>query len=159
MSIAVGRHPVCPRDGASLRGDGLLWLEGADLAPEVRSWWHGAIAHPIAGRRKRPPAGLVQNHLSEARAAIDIGAAERHKNRRRSAKWSRVIHLCQANGIEGGATRPYFGTKASCHASCLRWHCVEKPLIEFSGSNGGKSIRFLVRAIDGKVRIPDGQVW
>jgi L-alanine-DL-glutamate epimerase-like enolase superfamily enzyme len=147
--------PVAREMAASLQGDGLLWLEEPVWPPEdvdglasVRE-----IGIPIAAGEN--VAGLFGfKSLIEAQA-IDIAQPSVTKVGG-IGEMIKVIHLCQAEGIEVMPHSPYFGPGfvATVHIAAA---LVENPLIEVLWLDmEANPFDPWVRAKDGKVKVPGG---
>jgi L-alanine-DL-glutamate epimerase-like enolase superfamily enzyme len=147
--------PVARDMATSLQGDGLLWLEEPVWPPEdvdglasVRE-----IGIPIAAGEN--VAGLFGfKSLIEAQA-IDIAQPSVTKLGG-IGEMIKVIHLCQAHGIEVMPHSPYFGPGfvATVHIAAA---LVENPLIEVLWLDmEANPFDPWVRAKDGKVKVPGG---
>jgi L-alanine-DL-glutamate epimerase-like enolase superfamily enzyme len=146
--------PVAREMAASLRNDGLLWLEEPVWPPEDV---HGLASVrdcgiPIAAGEN--VAGVFGfKSLIEA-GAIDIAQPSVSKIGG-VGEMVRVIHLSQAHGIDVAPHSPYFGPGfvATIHIAAA---LVEKPMIEVLWLDmEANPFDPWVRAIDGRVRIPD----
>ena len=147
--------PVAREMAALLHKDGLLWLEEPVWPPEdvqglasVRD-----CGIPIAAGEN--VAGVFGfKSLIEA-GAIDIAQPSVTKIGG-VGEMIRVIHLCQAHGIEVAPHSPYFGPGlvATIHIAAA---LVEKPMIEVLWLDmEANPFDPWVRAVDGRVRIPEG---
>jgi D-galactarolactone cycloisomerase len=147
--------PVAREMATSLRSEGLRWLEEPVWPPEdvdglasVRD-----IGIPIAAGEN--VAGLFGFKSLIDAGAIDIAQPSVTKVGG-IGEMIKVIHLCQATGIEVMPHCPYFGPGfvATIHvASAL----LEKPLIEVLWLEmAANPFDPWVRATDGKVKVPNG---
>ncbi len=143
------------RQAAALAGDGLLWLEEPVWPPEdvhalasIRSF-----GIPIAAGEN--VAGLFGfKTLIDARA-IDIAQPSVTKVGG-IGELARVVHYCQAEGIEVALHSPYFGPGfiATLHAAAA---LLEKPLIEVLWLEmEANPFDPWVRPVRGKVAVPSG---
>jgi D-galactarolactone cycloisomerase len=148
--------PVAREMAAALCKDGLLWLEEPVWPPEDV---HGLASVrdcgiPIAAGEN--VAGVFGfKSLIEA-GAIDIAQPSVTKIGG-IGEMIRVIHLCQAHAIEVTPHSPYFGPGfvATVHIAAA---LVEKPMIEVLWLDmEANPFDPWVRAVDGRVRVPDGQ--
>jgi L-alanine-DL-glutamate epimerase-like enolase superfamily enzyme len=147
--------PVAREMAAALRNDGLLWLEEPVWPPEdvdglasVRD-----CGIPIAAGEN--VAGVFGFKSLIDAGAIDIAQPSVTKIGG-IGEMVRVIHLCQARGIEVTPHCPYFGPGfvATIHIAAA---LVEKPMIEVLWLDmEANPFDPWVRAADGKVRIPAG---
>jgi D-galactarolactone cycloisomerase len=147
--------PVAREMALALRKDDLLWLEEPVWPPEDV---HGLASVrdcgiPIAAGENT--AGLFGfKSLIEA-GAIDIAQPSVTKIGG-IGEMVKVIHLGQAHGIEVTPHSPYFGPGflATIHIAAA---LIEKPMIEVLWLDmEANPFDPWVRAVDGKVRVPDG---
>ena len=147
--------PVAREMALALRKDELLWLEEPVWPPEDV---HGLASVrdcgiPIAAGEN--VAGLFGfKSLIEA-GAIDIAQPSVSKIGG-VGEMVKVVHLCQAHGIEVMPHSPYFGPGfvATVHIAAAM---VENPMIEVLWLDmEANPFDPWVRAVDGRVGIPDG---
>lgn len=147
--------PVAREMAASLAGDALLWLEEPVWPPEDINGLASVRACGIpvsAGENVASLFGfksLIENH------AIDVAQPSVTKIGG-IGEMIRVIHLCQAHGIEVAPHSPYFGPGfiATLHLSAA---LVENPLVEVLWLDmEANPFDPWVRVADGKVRVPHG---
>jgi D-galactarolactone cycloisomerase len=147
--------PVAREMAMSMRDDGLRWLEEPVWPPEDV---HGLasvrnIGIPIAAGEN--VAGLFGFKSLIDADAIDIAQPSVTKVGG-VGEMIKVIHLCQAHGIEVMPHCPYFGPGfvATIHIAAA---LLEKPLVEVLWLDmAANPFDPWVRAIDGKVKVPDG---
>jgi D-galactarolactone cycloisomerase len=147
--------PVAREMAAALRKDELLWLEEPVWPPEdvdglasVRD-----CGIPIAAGENT--AGVFGFKSLIDAGAIDIAQPSISKIGG-VGEMVKVIHLCQAHGIEVTPHSPYFGPGfvATVHVAAA---LVEKPMIEVLWLDmEANPFDPWVRATDGRVRVPDG---
>jgi D-galactarolactone cycloisomerase len=147
--------PLARAMALSLRDDGLRWFEEPVWPPEdvgglasVRN-----IGIPIAAGEN--VAGLFGFKSLIDAGAIDIAQPSVTKVGG-IGEMIKVIHLCQAHGIEVMPHSPYFGPGfvATVHIAAA---LVEQPLIEVLWLEmEANPFDPWVRAKDGKVRVPNG---
>jgi D-galactarolactone cycloisomerase len=146
--------PVAREMAMSLRKDELFWLEEPVWPPEDV---HGlasvrACGIPIAAGENT--AGLFGFKSLIDAGAIDIAQPSVSKVGG-VGEMVKVIHLCQAHGIEVTPHSPYFGPGfvATIHIAAA---LVEKPMIEVLWLDmEANPFDPWVRAVDGRVRVPD----
>jgi L-alanine-DL-glutamate epimerase-like enolase superfamily enzyme len=139
----------------SLRDDGLRWLEEPVWPPEDVGGLAGVrnIGIPIAAGEN--VAGLFGFKSLIDAEAIDIAQPSVTKVGG-IGEMIKVIHLCQAHGIEVMPHCPYFGPGfvATIHIAAA---LLEKPLIEVLWLEmEANPFDPWVRVKDGKVRVPHG---
>jgi len=115
-SMSIARVAArCPRDGGSLRGDGLLWLEEPVWPPEDV---HGWPACAIAASRSQPEKRRRRVWLQ----ITDRGRCHRHAQERH--KIGGVGEWCRYSVVQRTASRwrsqPLFRTRLRCPRSCPR---------------------------------------
>ena len=147
--------PVAREMAASLREDELLWLEEPVWPPEDVDGLASVRDYGIPIAAGENVAGVFGfKSLIEA-GAIDIAQPSVTKIGG-VGEMVRVIHLCQAHGIEVAPHSPYFGPGfvATIHIAAA---LVEKPMIEVLWLEmEANPFDPWVRSINGRVRIPDG---
>lgn len=147
--------PVARGMAASLAQDGLLWLEEPVWPPEDVDGLAGVreLGIPIAAGEN--VAGLFGfKSLIEA-GAIDIAQPSVTKVGG-IGEMVRVIHLCQAHGVEVAPHSPYFGPGfvATLHLAAA---VVEKPLVEVLWLDmEANPFGPWVRPVGGRVSVPKG---
>lgn len=147
--------PVAKDMARSLAGDGLMWLEEPVWPPEdcdglaqVR-----ACGIPIAAGEN--VAGVHGFKALLQAGAIDVAQPSVSKIGG-VGETLRVIELCEAQGVEVAPHSPYFGPGfiATLHIAAAR---VERPLVEVLWLDmEANPFDPWVRAVDGKVRVPQG---
>lgn len=147
--------PVAREMAISLRDDGLRWLEEPVWPPEDVGGLAGVrnIGIPIAAGEN--VAGLFGFKSLIDAEAIDIAQPSVTKVGG-VGEMIKVIHLCQAHGIEVTPHCPYFGPGfvATIHIAAA---LLEKPLIEVLWLEmEANPFDPWVRVKDGKVRVPHG---
>jgi D-galactarolactone cycloisomerase len=147
--------PVARGMAVSLRDDGLRWLEEPVWPPEDADGLASVRDCGIAIAAGENVAGVFGfKSLIDARA-IDIAQPSVTKVGG-IGEMIKVIHLCQAHGIEVMPHSPYFGPGfvATIHIAAA---LVEQPLIEVLWLDmEANPFDPWVRAVDGKVRLPTG---
>jgi len=156
LDVNCAWSPAVAREmAASLRKDELLWLEEPVWPPEDV---HGlasvrACGIPIAAGENT--AGLFGFKSLIDAGAIDVAQPSVSKVGG-VGEMVKVIHLCQAHGVEVMPHSPYFGPGfvATIHIAAA---LIEKPMIEVLWLDmEANPFDPWVRAVDGRVRVPDG---
>jgi D-galactarolactone cycloisomerase len=147
--------PVARDMAASLAQDGLLWLEEPVWPPED--------VHGLASvRRQGIPIAAGENvaGLFGFKTLIEAGAVDIAQPSVTKVggigELVKVIHLCQASGIQVFPHSPYFGPGliASYHAAAA---LIENPLIEILWLDmEANPFDPWVRPSNGKVKVPQG---
>ena len=138
-----------------LRGRGLFWLEEPVWPPED-------MASLAELRRRGIPISTGENvaGLSGFKSLIDAEAIDIAQPSVTKlggiGEMVRIIHLCQANGVEVAPHSPYFGPGlvATLHVAAA---IVERPLIEVLWVEMKESpFDPWIRPVDGALRVPHG---
>jgi D-galactarolactone cycloisomerase len=147
--------PAAHRMAASLRNDGLAWLEEPVWPPEDVDGLASLRRHGIPLSAGENVAGLYGfKSLIEA-GAIDVAQPSVTKIGGIS-EMVRIIHLCQAAGIAVAPHSPYFGPGfiATLHIAAA---LIERPLIEVLWIDmQANPFDPWVRPTGGTLAVPDG---
>jgi D-galactarolactone cycloisomerase len=147
--------PEARRRAASLAGDGLFWLEEPVWPPEDVEALADLRRYGIPIAAGENVAGLFGFKALIDAKAIDIAQPSVTKVGG-IGELMRVVHLCQAHGVEVALHSPYFGPGflATLHAASA---LIERPLIEVLWLEmEANPFGSWVRPIGGKVAVPSG---
>jgi D-galactarolactone cycloisomerase len=156
LDVNCAWSPQVAREmAATLREEGLHWFEEPVWPPEDVHGLASVRDYGIPIAAGENTAGLFGFKSLIDAGAIDIAQPSVSKVGG-IGEMIKVIHLCQANGVEVRPHSPYFGPGfvATIHVAAA---LVEQPMIEVLWLDmEANPFDPWVRAVNGKVRLPDG---